>query len=99
MSKPYDQHEAPPGADIEANKLEEPEGERMRAELEAWLAKNKIVAISLDTEHHIVSIDYAPVLPPRIKSVLTKWGSIYIEDSEDGQSPLEWIGMRETNRS
>jgi hypothetical protein len=68
---------APPREAIEKNKIAEPQGERLRAELESWLRKNQIVTIILDTEHHKVSVDIDR-LPPNIKSVLTLWGSIYV---------------------
>lgn len=73
-------HVAPDQADIERNKLKEPEGERLRAELTEWLQKNDIVSIRLDTPEHMVSIDIAPRLPPAIKPVLRIWGSIYVRD-------------------
>jgi len=73
-------HTPPIEADIERNKATEPEGERLRGELTAWLKKNGIVSIVLDTPEHVVRIDIAPKLPPRIKPVLTLWGSIYVKD-------------------
>lgn len=75
------EHIAPPKADIEANRAKEPEGERIRAELEDFLKRNKIVAMLLDTESHYVEIDVNK-LPPYTKSVLTHWGAIRIEDEE-----------------
>lgn len=78
----YDLHVAPPLEDLEANAKEEPEGERIRAELIDWLTRNKISSVYLDTERHIVEINIAK-LPPRIKPVLTKWGSIFVEDTTE----------------
>jgi len=75
-----DMHVPPPKEDIEANRLKEPEGERLRAELTDWLDKNGIVSILMDTEEHQVQIDIAPRLPPRIKNILSRWGSIYVKD-------------------
>jgi len=68
----------PKQEDLEANKLKEPEGERIRAELIDFLERNKICGILMDTPHHHVSIDYGPNLPSEIKNVLGCWGSIYI---------------------
>lgn len=76
-------HTVPNEVDIEKNKTIEPEGERLRAELIDWLKKNKIVGILLDTPEHVVDIQIAPRLPPRIKSVLTVWGSIYVRDDRE----------------
>lgn len=70
-------HVAPDRKDIEANKLNEPEGERIRKELEAFIRRNKIVALMVDTEHHSIEIQIDK-LPPRIKPVLSIWGSIYV---------------------
>lgn len=75
----YIGHTPPDREYIERNKLEEPEGERIRAELEDFIKRNHIVGIFLDTDHHRVHIDIDR-LPPRIKSVLTKWGAISIRD-------------------
>jgi hypothetical protein len=85
--KPYWGHVAPNPEDIQRNRDIEPEGERLRKELVDWLQKNRIVSIMLDTPAHLVSIDIAK-LPPRIKSALTVWGSIYVEDSDDGSKPI-----------
>ena len=71
-------HIAPDRAEVEANAVNEPEGERLRRELEAWLDKNKILGIFLDTPNHRVEIDWAHRLPPEIRSVLTIWGAISI---------------------
>lgn len=89
--RPYDLHQKPDRAFIEVNKADEPEGERLRAELEAWLDKNEIVSIYLDTDRHIVEVQSAK-LPPRIKDVLSKFGSIYVVDKRNGTGPLDWIG-------
>ena len=75
-------HIAPPKSELQANSISEPEGERIRGELIDFLNRNKIVSIFLDTENHQVNVDIAPRLPQRIKSVLTKWGSIYVEDKD-----------------
>lgn len=72
--------EMPDADSIEANRAVEPEGERLRQELTEWLVKNRIVGIMLDTPSHSVEVRCEPDLPPRIKSVLTLWGSIYVED-------------------
>lgn len=77
----YDLHVAPNRDDIDANKSKEPEGERIRAELEDFITRNKIVSILLDTEKNLVEINIAK-LPPRIKHVLTKWGSIFVVDED-----------------
>ena len=74
-------HVVPDRVAIEKNKSIEPEGERLRAELEAWLENNNIVSIMLDTAQHLVQIDSAK-LPPRIKNVLRLYGSIYVKDSD-----------------
>jgi hypothetical protein len=74
-------HQKPDREAIKANKASEPEGERLRASLERWLKRNKVVGVLLETDLHTVEIQSAK-LPPRIKPVLTKWGSIYVEDSE-----------------
>lgn len=74
-----DVHTAPDAEALEANKLCESEGERIRAELVEWLTRNKVVSVMLDTEKHCISIDIVK-LPPEIRSVLTVWGSIYVED-------------------
>lgn len=76
-------HVPPVEADIERNRLAEPEGERIRAELIEWLTRNKIVSVMLDTPEHVVRVDIAPKLPPRIKPVLTLWGSIYVRDDRE----------------
>lgn len=44
-----------------------------------WLYRHSIVGISLDTAEHTVDIQCAK-LPPRMKPVLTKWGSVYVVD-------------------
>ena len=73
-----DTHSAPPQDVLDDNKLREPEGERIRAELTDFLTRNKIVSIMLDTENHCVDIHSAK-LPSRITPILTYWGSIYGE--------------------
>jgi len=70
-------HTPPNRADIEANKLKEPEGERIRKEFESFLRRNKIVAMLLDTEHHSIEINIDK-LPPRSKQVLSIWGAIQV---------------------
>lgn len=74
-----DCHKAPNQEDIAKNVATEPEGERIRAELVAFLKRNKIVSVLLDTEEHYVHIDIVK-LPPEIKPVLTCWGSIFIRN-------------------
>jgi hypothetical protein len=71
-------HVAPEQKDIERNKLVEPEGERIRQELIAFLERNEICGMLLDTPHHHVDIQYCPRLPSEIKPVLNLWGSIYV---------------------
>src|SRR5271156_1504183 len=78
-------HIAPDRNDIEKNKLEEPEGERLRAELETWLEKNKIVGIMMDTPNHEIRIDWANRLPSEIKPILTHWGSIFIINEQENE--------------
>lgn len=72
-------HETPIREDIEANKLKQPEGERIRAEFERFIRRNKIFGMMLDTEHHSAEIRIDK-LPDRIKNVLSIWGSIYVRD-------------------
>ena len=73
-------HAAPDKDAIAKNVAKEPEGERIRAELAAFLKRNNIVSIMLDTDEHCVSVDIVK-LPPDIKPVLTLWGSIYVRDA------------------
>ena len=75
-------HVAPDRDSIVQNVSREPEGERIRAELEDFLKRNKIVSILLDTEQHCVSVDIVK-LPPEIKPVLTLWGSIFVRNDEE----------------
>lgn len=79
MSKPYSSHVAPDKDAIAKNAVKEPDGERIRAELEDFLTRNKIISIFLDTEHHLVDIQIDK-LPPEMKPVLTLWGSIFIRN-------------------
>jgi hypothetical protein len=72
-------HVIPKQTDIQKNEIVEPEGERLRKELTEWLNKNGIVSILLDTPEHLVDIQIVK-LPPRIKNVLTLWGSIYVRN-------------------
>lgn len=74
-----DLHEAPPEGFSAKNAAREPEGERIRKELIEFLERNKISSICLDTPLHYVDIQSAK-LPPRIKNVLSKWGSVYVVD-------------------
>lgn len=83
LTSPYD-HVRPNRSDIEQNKIVEPLGEKLRSELEAWLAENHIVSVFMDTEEHTVRIDIAK-LPPEITLVLRAWGSIYVK-AQDGQA-------------
>jgi hypothetical protein len=71
-------HVSPGREFCQGNSLHEPEGERLRSELEIWLKENKIYGIVMDTQDHTVDIHYGPNMPDRIQSVLTKHGSIYI---------------------
>jgi len=73
-------HVPPVEADCERNRAIEPEGERLRQELVAWLKKNGIVSILMDTPEHVIHVQIAHRLPPLIKPVLTLWGSIYVRD-------------------
>ena len=82
-------HIKPDEADIERNRLVEPEGERLRAELSAWLERNRIVSIMMDTPEHIVRVDIAK-LPPKTKHVLTLWGAISVRD-EEYFPPRSWF--------
>jgi hypothetical protein len=83
-----DSHCAPPLEELEKNRHREPDGERIRRELVEWITRNKVVSVMLDTEQHCVSIDIVK-LPPRIKPVLTRWGSIYVDDGlEETQEPM-----------
>jgi hypothetical protein len=72
-------HTAPDRKDIEANKLKEPEGELIRAALERFVKRHKIVAMMIDTEHHSIEINIDR-LPPRSKQVLSIWGAIRVID-------------------
>lgn len=78
-------HTPPDLEAIARNQDKEPEGERLRRELIAWLTRNKIVSLLFDTPDHTVEIQIA-TLPPRIKEVLGAWGSIYVID--DGEEPV-----------
>ena len=73
-------HIAPDQNDIVKNVAKEPEGERIRAELVDFLKRNKIVSVLLDTEEHNVCIDIVK-LPPKIKPVLTCWGSVFVRNN------------------
>lgn len=75
-------HVAPVQEDIERNKIKEPEGEKLRAELIDWLEKNGIVSLILDTPEHVIYVDRIGKLPPRICALLTLWGSIYVKDPD-----------------
>lgn len=79
-------HVAPNAADVEKNKRFEPDGERLRAELNDWLAKNEIVSMMLDTDKHYVRIDINK-LPDNIKPVLSIWGSIYVDNGDGSYIP------------
>lgn len=81
MSRIYS-HIAPDREDIYKNIANEPEGERIRQELEDFLRRNNIVSILLDTEEHCIDIDIVK-LPPRIKHVLTWWGSVFVRDDDE----------------
>jgi hypothetical protein len=39
----------------------------------------------LDTQEHCIDVDIVK-LPPKIKAVLTSWGSIYVRDEPAGQA-------------
>jgi hypothetical protein len=88
-------HTKPDEEFIKKNAAREPEGERIRAELIDFLERNKIVSICLDTQLHTVQIDSGK-LPPKIKSVLTKWGSIYVVD--DSPNVDLWASYVEPTR-
>jgi hypothetical protein len=82
-------HAPPPKADLEENAQFEPEGERIRKELIEFLERNRIASIYLDTEKHVVDIQSA-ALPPKVKNVLSHWGSVYVvDDSPDVVE--EWV--------
>lgn len=74
-------HVAPNPSDIERNRAKEPDGERLRQELTEWIERNGVVSMMLDTPTHYVEMGIAK-LPPRIKPILTLWGSIYQIDDE-----------------
>lgn len=81
-------HEPTPEDFPASNNRREPEGERIRAELVEFLARNKISSIVLDTATLTVDIQSAR-LPPRMKCVLARWGSIYVID--DAPDPVrDW---------
>lgn len=80
----YGSHVPPDVESCQQNAVKEPQGERLRNELEAWLIDNKIVGILMDTKDHFVSIDCAPKLPPNTRPVLTHWGAIRVETDEYG---------------
>ena len=50
----YSCHIAPDRNDLERNKHQEPEGERLRAELEEWLYRNDIVGILEYSQYSLV---------------------------------------------
>lgn len=81
-------HIAPPTDVIEKNKETEPEGERLRAELADWLRHNQIGGILMDTKDHIVDIQIRR-LPPRLKWVLSTWGTITVVDDADESTLAE----------
>ncbi len=81
----YSDWTPPPDEAVELNKVVEPEGERLRAELTEWLKKNKIVSAIIETKEHFITIDIGSCLPDQMKSVLTVHGSIYIRDMESCQ--------------
>jgi hypothetical protein len=72
-------HTPPDVESCRENRRNEPQGERLRDELEAWLEKNEIVSILMDAESHFIDIQWAAPLPGHIKPVLTLWGSIYVK--------------------
>lgn len=76
-----DCHVAPDRSAIAQNVANEPEGERIRAELEDFLNRNNIVSVLLDTDQHNVQIDIVK-LPPEIKPVLTCWGSVFVRNGK-----------------
>lgn len=84
-------HEAPDEAYIEKNKKREPEGERIRAELIEFLERNKIGSIYLDTDKLTVDVQSAK-LPPKIKEVLSKCGSIYVVDDSPDEGACPHVG-------
>lgn len=75
-------HVAPDRDDLERNAVAQPEGERIRRELEEFITQNKIVGLMIDTQEHSVRIDMGK-LPNRIKCVLSIWGSIYVRDDAE----------------
>lgn len=72
-------HTVPDQAEVEKNKTKEPEGEVIRAALIEFLEKYKIARLVLDTATHSVEVRIA-TLPPKIKNVLSIYGSIYVVD-------------------
>lgn len=81
-------HVPPVKADIDSNREKEPEGEKIRRELIDFIERNKIVSMMLDTDEHCISFDIVK-LPPNIKPVLTRWGSIYVRD-DDPPTEYDW---------
>lgn len=79
-------HTPPDEEYIKKNAVREPEGERIRKELIEFLERNKIVGIMLDTATHTVEVNIGK-LPPRLKTVLSKYGAIYVVD--DTVDPVE----------
>jgi hypothetical protein len=86
-------HIAPDRDACVANIEKEPEGERIRMELEDFLRRNKIVSIMMDTPEHMVSIDIVK-LPPRIKPILRLWGSVFIKDEPEPDVKVEQRSSR-----
>ncbi|MDE2100617.1 MAG: hypothetical protein KGL39_25460 [Patescibacteria group bacterium] len=95
-------HTPPDRQAIEANRQKEPEGERIRAELEKFISRNGIVSVLLDTDKHEVRIDIRR-LPSRIKNVLSLYGSIYVDDTKGGDAHCtrqsDRIGVSNSARS
>jgi hypothetical protein len=76
----------PPKDGIEENRLKEPEGERIRAELTAFLERNRICSAIIETRHHLVKIDFGPNLPQETRSRLSYHGGLHVVVSDD----IEW---------
>lgn len=83
-------HVPPDREDCLRNSFVEPEGERLRRELEDWLDRNHIVSLLLDTERHCVDVQIVK-LPPRIKPALRVWGSIFVEDLPERPNEPETV--------
>lgn len=89
----------PPDQDyIKRNATREPEGERIRKELIDFLERNKIVGIMLDTATHTVEVNIGK-LPPKLKTVLSKYGAISVVDETPDWKPGDALSANYTLRN